>query len=85
MTRLLEDQGHGKLSLVEYDDNNIPCYAVFSHSWGSDGEEVTFKDFMEHTGRDKAGYDILTASLSRAKIPTLIRQCSTGFTMSNSA
>jgi hypothetical protein len=53
--RLLEDRGHGNLSLVEYYDN-IPRYAILSHTWGSDGEEVTFKDFMESTGKEKAGY-----------------------------
>ena len=54
---LLVDQGHGSLNLVEYYDNSIPRYAILSHTWGSDGEEVTFKDFMEGTGKDKAGYN----------------------------
>jgi hypothetical protein len=53
--RLLEDHGHGNLSLVEYYDN-IPRYAILSHTWGSDGEEVTFEDLTEDTGKNKAGY-----------------------------
>jgi hypothetical protein len=53
--RLLEDRGHGNLSLVEYYDN-VPSYAILSHTWGPDGEEVTFKDLMEDTGKNKAGY-----------------------------
>jgi len=53
--RLLEDPGNGNLDLVEYHEN-IPRYAILSHTWGLDGEEVTFKDFMEGTGKDKAGY-----------------------------
>ncbi|KAF2726394.1 heterokaryon incompatibility, partial [Polyplosphaeria fusca] len=28
-----------------------------SHTWGADQEEVTFKDIMETTGRDKIGYE----------------------------
>jgi Heterokaryon incompatibility protein (HET) len=54
--RLLVDQGHGNLSLVENHDNDIPHYAILSHTWGADGEEVTFKDIIEGTGKNKAGY-----------------------------
>ena len=52
---LIEDNGHGDLSLVEKHDNNIR-YAILSHTWGADGEEVTFKDIMEGSGKNKAGY-----------------------------
>ena len=54
--RLIKDEGQGKLSLVEYCDNTIPQYAILSHTWGSDNEEVTFKDLMEGTGKNKVGY-----------------------------
>jgi Heterokaryon incompatibility protein (HET) len=54
--RLIKDEGHGNFSLVEQDDDNVPCYAILSHTWGADGEEVTFKDLMEGTGKNKAGY-----------------------------
>lgn len=54
--RLLVDRGDGNLRLEEYYDNNIPRYAILSHTWGADDEEVTFKDLMEDTGKDKAGY-----------------------------
>ena len=47
----------GKFSLTEFTgDNNIPKYAILSHTWGADGEEVTFKDLVNGTGRKKAGY-----------------------------
>ncbi len=36
--------------------NNIPPYAILSHTWGPDTDEVTFKDLREGTGKDKAGY-----------------------------
>ena len=55
--RLIENTGHGGFSLVEYDDDSIPRYAILSHTWGANSEEVTFKDLMEGTGRNKAGYD----------------------------
>lgn len=54
--RLLEDQGYGDLRLVEVYDNNVPRYAILSHTWGPDDEEVNFKDLMEGTGKHKTGY-----------------------------
>lgn len=55
--RLLEDVGHGKLRLVEKHDGDIPRYAVLSHTWGEDGDEVTFRDLTEDTGQKKVGYE----------------------------
>jgi hypothetical protein len=43
-------------SLVEHVGNNIPPYAILSHTWGPDDEEVTFKDLMEGSGKSKPGY-----------------------------
>ena len=54
--RLILDQGPGKLSLVEYHDDKIPSYAILSHTWGDSSEEFTFKDLIDGTGGDKAGY-----------------------------
>ncbi|KAK0753567.1 heterokaryon incompatibility, partial [Schizothecium vesticola] len=36
---------------------SIPSYAILSHTWGPDSEEVTFQDLMNDTGKDKAGYE----------------------------
>lgn len=54
--RLLEDDGHGNLSLVEKHDGDIPRYVILSHTWGADCDEVTFRDLTEGIGRNKAGY-----------------------------
>ncbi len=54
--RLLVDQGNGNLRLEEYSDNSIPRYAILSHIWTADGEEVAFKDLIEDTGKHKVGY-----------------------------
>jgi hypothetical protein len=54
--RLLKDRGDCNLSLVEYTDVHIPPYAILSHTWGADSDEVSFKDIMEGTGRNKDGY-----------------------------
>jgi hypothetical protein len=48
---------NGEFGLVKLDGNNIPEYAILSHTWGTDGEEVTFEDLMKGTGKDKPGYE----------------------------
>jgi WD40 repeat protein len=52
--RLLEHNNDGELSLTQFFDN-IPRYAILSHTWGP--EEVTFTDLIEGSGISKAGYD----------------------------
>jgi len=37
-------------------DNAIPRYAILSHTWGDESEEVTFEDMDSGSGRGKAGY-----------------------------
>ncbi|KAI9859110.1 MAG: hypothetical protein M1813_007066 [Trichoglossum hirsutum] len=54
--RLLRLEDDGQFSLVEFVGENIPCYAVLSHTWGSDDEEVTFNDLVNGAGKSKAGY-----------------------------
>src|ERR1700679_4052223 len=54
--RLLRLKDGGELSLVEFVGKNIPRYAILSHTWGVDYEEVTFKDLMDGAGKNKAGY-----------------------------
>jgi hypothetical protein len=54
--RLLRLGDDGEFSLDEFFGNNIPPYAVLSHTWGADDEEVTFKDLIVGTGKNKVGY-----------------------------
>jgi hypothetical protein len=54
--RLLHFQGDGELSLVEYVGKDIPQYAILSHTWGADQEEVNFRDIIKHSGKSKTGY-----------------------------
>ena len=54
--RLLKSRDDGELSLAEFVGDNIPRYAILSHTWGADDDEVTFKDLVEGTGKTKAGY-----------------------------
>jgi hypothetical protein len=54
--RLLRLEDDGGFSLVEFLGQNIPRYAILSHTWGADNEEVTFKDLENGTGQRKSGY-----------------------------
>ncbi|XPS92519.1 hypothetical protein M3J09_001907 [Ascochyta lentis] len=42
--------------LVERVGNNIPRYAILSHTWGLDDNEVTFEDIAKDAGKSKLGY-----------------------------
>lgn len=54
-------------SLVEFVDD-IPPYAILSHTWGADHEEVTFKDIYKGQGKGmtKPGYKKLMFCAERA-------------------
>ena len=55
--RLLERNSAGQLSLTkDLIGDDIPKYAILSHTWGVDTEEVTFKDMIDGIGEDKSGY-----------------------------
>jgi hypothetical protein len=54
--RLLKYEEYGELTISSFDDNAIPPYAILSHTWGADIEEVTFTDLTKNSGKDKPGY-----------------------------
>jgi nucleoside-triphosphatase THEP1 len=56
--RLLEYNNDGELSLTEdFVGGEIPEYAILSHTWGADTEEVTYRDVIDGTGKNKVGYE----------------------------
>jgi len=56
--RLLEFNNDGEFSLTkDFIGVEIPEYAVLSHTWGSDEEEVTYRDMIDGTGKNKVGYE----------------------------
>ncbi|CAN9198855.1 unnamed protein product [Alternaria alternata] len=67
--RLLQQQANGDtdFSLVEFIDD-IPPYAILSHTWGADHEEVVFKDIYKGKGKGRAkpGYEKLRFCAQRA-------------------
>ncbi|KAF2625005.1 HET-domain-containing protein [Macroventuria anomochaeta] len=54
--RLLNYDEHGKLCIASFNDRATPPYAILSHTWGADAEEVTFADVVNGDGKAKQGY-----------------------------
>jgi hypothetical protein len=58
--RLLECHPNGRFTLTRnIADGEIPEYAILSHTWGTDAEEVTLGDLLSGTGQCKSGYEKL--------------------------
>jgi hypothetical protein len=55
--RLLKVESGGNFSLVQLERDKMQPYAVLSHVWGETDQELTFKDIMDKTGKQKAGYE----------------------------
>jgi hypothetical protein len=53
--RLLQLRENGEPYLVEFIGSNVPPYAILSHTWGPDIEEVSFQDLRDGTGKGKPG------------------------------
>ncbi len=67
--RLLKLGPHGEITLTEdlFGDGKIPAYAILSHTWGSESEEVSFKDFEAGTEKNKAGYSKIEFCAEQAR------------------
>jgi hypothetical protein len=53
--RLLHIDTDGSFNLTEF-FLEIPPYAILSHTWGEDHEEVTYRDIVERKGATKPGH-----------------------------
>lgn len=65
--RFLQVDGHDKVALTEDLDNNLPPYAILSHTWGADGDEVTFDDLTLQSYHSKPGYSKIRFCSNQAK------------------
>jgi hypothetical protein len=54
--RLLQVDENGEFSVSNDLIDNIPPYAILSHTWGEDHEEVNFKDLTIGLRKTKSGY-----------------------------
>ncbi|CAK7205493.1 Vegetative incompatibility protein HET-E-1 [Sporothrix eucalyptigena] len=55
--RLLERTDTGDVRFKNFPNEDLlPQYAILSHTWGVDGEEVSYTDILHGTAKDKLGY-----------------------------
>ncbi|QIW98305.1 hypothetical protein AMS68_003823 [Peltaster fructicola] len=64
--RLLSRQGND-LRFSYYHDDVAKPYAILSHTWGADGDEVTYEDVCNNKAVDKLGFQKLDFCLQQAK------------------
>jgi hypothetical protein len=56
--RLLQYDKDSEFSLTkDFISGTIPKYAILSHTWGADTEEVIYRDLIDGTGKNKIGYE----------------------------
>ncbi|KAF2677749.1 kinesin light chain 1 [Lentithecium fluviatile CBS 122367] len=65
MMRLLKRLLRGDFQLVSFNDDNVPRYAILSHTW-TEGQEVTYNELVAGIGKDKTGYDKIRFCSERA-------------------
>ncbi|KUJ06164.1 HET-domain-containing protein [Mollisia scopiformis] len=63
--RLLYNNGDGNISLTKFLENDIPKYAILSHTW--EEEEVTFEELQKGIGTTKTGYAKIRFCAEQAK------------------
>jgi hypothetical protein len=54
--RLLKLEGNNEFSLTRDTINPTTPYAILSHTWGDDNEEVSFRELEDGSGKTKDGY-----------------------------
>ncbi|QIX01375.1 hypothetical protein AMS68_006892 [Peltaster fructicola] len=65
--RLLYVDEQGRFVLTDDLHDNIPRYAILSHTWSDDGDEVTYQDILQGKGQEKEGYAKLCFCRDRGK------------------
>ena len=54
--RLLSANTDGSFSLTEFDDSYLPGYAILSHTWEQDDQEVSYQNVTRNIARHKRGW-----------------------------
>jgi hypothetical protein len=65
--RFLEADHDGNFSLTKDLISNIPSYAILSHTWGNDEDEVTFENLTQDSTKSRLGYKKLQFCRDQAK------------------
>ncbi|KAH8650313.1 hypothetical protein BGZ60DRAFT_473956 [Tricladium varicosporioides] len=70
--RLLKYNNDGEFSLTkDFVGDKIPGYAILSHTWGADTEEVTYRELIDGTGKNKVGYEKIRFCGEQARLDGL--------------
>jgi hypothetical protein len=69
--RLLKLNDDDSFSLVRFAKHEIPPYAILSHTWGKEEDEITFNDLTNGTGNKKEGFQKLRFCGNLAKADDL--------------
>ncbi|USP74567.1 hypothetical protein yc1106_01841 [Curvularia clavata] len=64
--RFLQRNNDHEFSLVEREEEDIPRYAILSHSWEVKENEYTFQDAMDGKGKNKPGYQKIRFCMEQA-------------------
>jgi hypothetical protein len=71
--RLLKYDDEGNISLTEFDESDVPEYAILSHTWEQDNsKEVTYAEVMSGTGHDKEGFKKIRFYRQQARQDSLL-------------
>jgi hypothetical protein len=65
--QLLKIDAGGDFNLDELNSGATQPYAILLHVWGKNDEEVTFRDLVDNTGKQKVGYDKIDFCAKQAK------------------
>ncbi|KAI1329415.1 heterokaryon incompatibility protein-domain-containing protein [Xylariaceae sp. FL0255] len=67
--RLLRIHDDDSFTLTEdiTSEEKIPQYAILSHTWGTDDQEVTFNDLLTGAGSHKSGYEKILFCCKQAR------------------
>jgi len=57
----------GEFHLTKSFVQDVPEYAILSHTWGADTEEVTFRDLVDGTGEHKTGWEKIRFCADQAR------------------
>ena len=65
--RLLSTNADGTFRLTSFFGKPSPCYAILSHTWEADNQEVTFHDLTNALGSGKTGHKKIQFCSEQAK------------------
>ncbi|KAF1813100.1 HET-domain-containing protein [Eremomyces bilateralis CBS 781.70] len=65
--RQLSSGPSGSFRLTHFPSDSIPSYAILSHTWDADDQEVTFQDITNTVGTSKTGYRKIEFCKEQAK------------------